>query len=149
MSALQQRTTHASAESLTVADVMTTGIIHCTPETPLCAVASLMAENRVHAVFVFDYGLEDDETVELWGLVTDLDLVAALPVIDERTAGDTAVTPLLTVSLDERLGRAAQLISESGNTHLCVVDSRTGRPTGVLSTLDVARAVGRRVGPRR
>ena len=146
MRAFQNQSKHASADPLTVADVMTPGIIHCAPQTPLCAVASLMAENHVHAVFVFDYGLEDDETVELWGLVSDLDLVAALPVIDERTAANSAVTPLLTVSLDERLDRAAQLMSESGNAHLCVVDSHTGRPAGVLSTLDVARAVGGRTG---
>jgi CBS domain-containing protein len=136
-----ERSVYASADSLTVADVMTLGIIHCAPQTRLRAVASLMARNHVHAVFVFDYGCEDDETVELWGLVSDLDLVAALPVIDDRTAGDSAVTPLLTVSPDEQLDRAAQLMSKSGNPHLVVVDPDTGRPAGVLSTLDVARAV--------
>jgi CBS domain-containing protein len=142
MRTLEQRKAQTSAASLTVADVMTPGMIHCSPETPLRVVASLMADNHVHAVYVFDYGFEDDETTELWGLVSDLDLVAALPVIDERTAGNSAVTPLLTVSLGERLDRAAQLMSESGNAHLGVVDPRTGRPAGVLSTLDVARAVG-------
>jgi len=141
MSALQ-RNPHVSAESLTVGQVMTSGIIHCAPSTPLCSVASLMADNHVHAIFVFDYGFEDDETVELWGLVSDLDVVAALPVIDERTAGDSAVTPLVRVTPDDRLERAAQLMSDSGTAHLCVVDARTRRPVGVLSTLDIARAVG-------
>jgi CBS domain-containing protein len=147
MRTLQQPKPQKSADSLTVADVMTPGMIHCGPETPLREVAAMMARNHVHAVFVFDYGFEDDETTELWGLVSDLDLVAALPVVDERTAGNSAVTPLLTVSLDERLDRAAQLMSESGNAHLGVVDSRTGRPAGVISTLDVARAVAGHVGP--
>src|SRR5712691_10098585 len=84
-------------DQATVADAMTTGVINCAPETPLRNVAGLMAENHVHAVYVFDYGDEDDETVELWGLVSDLDLVAAYPVIDERTAGNSSITPLLTV----------------------------------------------------
>lgn len=137
-----ERNMHVPPDSLTVAEVMTAGIIHCAPSTPLRSVASLMADNHVHAVFVFDYGFEDDETVEVWGLVSDLDLVAALPVIDERTAGETAISPLVTVSRHERLARAAQLMSESGNAHLCVVDARTHRPVGVLSTLDIARAVG-------
>ena len=73
--------------------------------------------------------------------VSDLDLIAALPVIGERTAGNSAVTPLLTVSLNERLDRAAQVMTESGNAHLAVIDPQTGRPAGVLSTLDVARAL--------
>jgi CBS domain-containing protein len=45
------------------------------------------------------------------------------------------------VTKDERLDRAAQVMSESANAHLAVVDELTGRPAGVLSTLDVAGAV--------
>jgi CBS domain-containing protein len=127
-----------------VAHVMSPRVIHCAPETPLTEVAQLMAANHVHAVYVFDYGTEDDEAVLLWGLVSDLDLVAALPVVEERTAGTTAVTPLVTVSSDESLERAAQLMSETANPHLAVVDPLTGRPAGVLSTLDIARAIADR-----
>jgi CBS domain-containing protein len=132
-----------AVEYATVADVMTPRVIHCAPETPLRSVATLMAENNVHAVYVFDYGSEDDETWQLWGLVSDLDLIAALPVIDERTAGNSAVTPLVTVTLNERLDRAAQLMVETANAHLAVVDPATGRPAGVLSSLDIARAIAR------
>jgi CBS domain-containing protein len=120
---------------------MTPSVVRCPPETPLRSVARLMAENHVHAVYVFDYGFEDDEAVQMWGLVSDFDLVAALPVIDERTAGNSAVTPLVTVSLDESLERAAQLMTETANAHLAVVDSATDRPAGVVSTLDIARAI--------
>lgn len=127
-----------------VADVMSPRVIHCTPETPLEDVARVMATNHVHAVYVFDYGTEDDEAVLMWGLVSDLDLVAALPVIDERVAGNTAVTPLVTVSSDESLERAAQLMSETANAHLAVIDPLTDRPAGVLSTLDIARAIAER-----
>lgn len=142
MTAAFARTTRpAATQSATVAEVMTPGVIHCAPETPLRNVARLMIENHVHAVYVFDYGFEDDEAAQMWGLVSDLDLVAALPVIDERTAGNSAVTPLVTVSLYERLDRAAQLMAESANAHLGVIDPRTGRPAGVLSTLDIARVV--------
>jgi CBS domain-containing protein len=141
MTALATAHTDTPARHLTVADVMTPGVIHCTPDTPLRGVAHLMSDRHVHAVYVFDYGIEDDEAVEMWGLVSDLDLIAALPVIDERTAGNTAVTPLLTVSTKERLDRAAQVMAESGNAHLAVIDPVTTRPAGVLSTLDVARAV--------
>jgi hypothetical protein len=54
-------------ETAHVADAMTAGLISCAPETPLRAVAALMTRNRVHAVYVFDYGHEDDETTQFWG----------------------------------------------------------------------------------
>jgi CBS domain-containing protein len=126
----------------TVADAMSSTVIHCTPETPLRSVARLMSAHRIHAVYVFDYGVEDDELTQLWGLVTDLDVVAAWSVLDERTAGNSAITPLVTISTDEPIGRAAQLVAESGSGHLAVLDRRTRRPVGVLSTLDIARVIG-------
>jgi CBS domain-containing protein len=126
----------------TVADAMTAGVINCTPETPLRVVARLMATYRVHAVFVFDYGHEEDETTELWGLVSDLDLVAgAWAGVDERTAGDSAVAPLVTVRSDARLEHAAQLMAENGVSHLAVLDAMTSRPVGVLSSLDIAGVI--------
>lgn len=126
----------------TVHDEMSTGIISCAPATPLRKVAQLMSEHRVHGIFVFDYGREDDETTELWGLVSDLDVVAAARGdIDARTAGDSAVTPLVTVMSDTPLEQAAQLMAETGSSHLAVLDPATHRPVGVLSTLDIARAI--------
>lgn len=128
-----------------VADVMTEGMISCAPSTPLRSVARLMASHRVHSVFVFDYGTEDDETTELWGIVSDLDLVAAAWAdIDLLTARDSAVTPLVYVSKQDGLRRAAQLMAESGVSHLAVVDPASDRPVGVISTLDIARAVAGR-----
>jgi len=125
-----------------VADAMTTGVINCAPETSLRTVARIMAERRVHAVYVFDYGHEDDETVELWGLVSDLDVVAAaVEYLDARTAGESAVTPLVVVESDDGLDHAAALMAENDVSHLAVVDPHTGRPVGVLSTIDIARIV--------
>ena len=132
-----------------VADVMSRGVIHCTPETPLRTVARIMATHNVHAVYVFDYGNEPDETVELWGLVSDLDVAAAAcGEIDRRTAGGSAVTPLTTVMSDQRLAEVAELMSLKGTAHLAVLDPVTRRPVGVVSTLDVARAVAAGLGVR-
>lgn len=101
-----------------------------------------MARERVHAIYVFDYGEEDDETVQLWGLVSDLDLVAAgRGDIDELTARDASVTPLVSARSDESLSRAVQLLTENGVSHLAVIDPYTRRPVGVLSTLDIARVL--------
>ena len=121
----------------TVADVMTEGLITCEPSAPLRAVARLMADHHVHSVFVFD-----DETAEVWGIVSDLDLAAAAWAdVDTQTAGESAVTPLVSVLRTDDLRHAAQLMAESGVSHLAVVDPMTERPVGVVSTLDIARAV--------
>ena len=132
----------APLRKLTVGDRMSSGLISCAPQTPLRNVARLMAERRVHAIFVFDYGFEDDETTELWGLVSDLDVVAAAcGDIDTRIARDSAVTPLVTVTSDTPLEQAAQLMAQGGTSHIAVLHPHTRRPVGVLSTLDIARAV--------
>jgi CBS domain-containing protein len=129
-------------DEATVGDAMSRGVISCPPETPLRVVARMMATYGVHAVFVFQHRDEDDEDFQLWGIVSDLDLVAAARAdVDRRTAGSTAVTPLVSVASDEPLSRAAQLIAEYGNAHVAVVDPTSERPVGVVSTLDVARAV--------
>jgi CBS domain-containing protein len=137
-----------SLEHVSTADAMNAGVIRCAPETPLRAVARLMATYDVHAVYVFDFGQEDDESVRIWGLVSDLDVAAAWPVIDQRTAGGTAVAPVLTVSADEPLEQAAELMAQKGSSHLAVLDPATGRPVGVLSTLDVARVIAAEQGIR-
>ena len=129
-------------EQARVSDVMTEGLISCAPSTPLRSVARLMATHRVHSVFVFDYSQEDDDATELWGLVSDRDLVAAAWAdVADQTAGESAVTPLVYVSSGDDLRHAAQLMAESGVSHLAVVDPLTRRPVGVVSTLDIARAI--------
>src|SRR5262245_17207246 len=125
-----------------VRDLMTEGMISCSPETPLREVARLMAVHKVHGIFVFEEDRDDVEASRLWGLVSDLDVVAASRGdIDRRTAGDSAVTPLVTVASNATLARAAQLMTESEASHLAVLDPTTHRPVGVLSTLDIARAL--------
>jgi CBS domain-containing protein len=65
-------------------------------------------------------------------------LRAARDDIDARTASWAAVTEFLSVSPDDPLERAVQLMLEHEVTHLVVVDPGSGRPLGVLSSLDVA-----------
>jgi CBS domain-containing protein len=125
-----------------VGDAMSRGVISCTPETPLRVVARMMATFGVHAIFVFEHQDEDDEAPRLWAVVSDLDLVAATQLdIDRVTAGATAVTPLVTVAANRPIGEAAVLMAQHGIAHLAVTDPETRRPIGVVSTLDLARAV--------
>jgi CBS domain-containing protein len=129
-------------EAATVGDVMTRRVIACAPEAPLRAVAGLMAMNRVHAIFVFRHIDEDDEAQQLWAVVSDLDLVAATGSdLDTLTAGSTAVTPLVTIASDCPLAMAGSLMAQHGIAHLAVTDPMSRRPVGVISTLDIARAI--------
>ncbi len=112
------------------------GILSCAPEAPLGEVAWLMANNRVHAVIV-----ADDSRAEP-PVIADADVIAAAGSghFDRLCAGDIAGTEGVSIGADEGLDRAAQLLAEHGISHLVVRDRRRV-PVGILSTLDVARAL--------
>lgn len=129
-------------ETATVRDAMSRGVIGCAPETPLRTVARMMATFGVHAVFVFDHAHETGEVPRLWATVSDLDLVAATQLdLDTLTAGATAVTPLVTIAPDRAIGEAGSLMAQYGVAHLAVTEPGSRRPIGVISTLDIARAI--------
>ena len=131
----------------TVGDAMSNGVISCPPETPLRVVARMMATFSVHAIFVFEH--TDDEAPRLWAVVSDLDLVAATPLdLDTLTAGSTAVTPLVSIAADRPIAEAGGLMGAYGIAHLAVTEPGSRRPIGVISTLDVARAVAADHRPR-
>ena len=129
-------------ESARVKDAMSPGVISCPPETPLRVVARMMATFNVHSVFVFEHQDEDDENPQLWEIVSDLDLVAASRLdLGGRTAGQSAVTPIVSVLSASPIVEAAELMAQHGVAHLAVVDPDSRRPVGVISTLDIARAI--------
>jgi CBS domain-containing protein len=135
-----QRILEPPSGRIRVAEAMHHGVLTCSRDASLADVAGLMASRRVHCIVVTE---EPDNADSLWGVVSDLDLVAAASVrdLDEQTAEASAATAALTVSPEETLQRAAQLMTEHGTAHLVVVDAAR-RPVGVLSTLDVAAALG-------
>jgi CBS domain-containing protein len=135
-------------ETATVGDAMSKGVISCTAETPLRVVARMMSTHSVHAIFVFEHIDEDDEAPRLWAVVSDLDLVAATQLdLDTLTAGATAVTPLVSVAADSSIAEAGSLMAQYGIAHLAVTEPGSRRPIGVISTLDIARAIAAGHGP--
>jgi CBS domain-containing protein len=120
--------------TFTVLNALHLGLIECPTDADVRSVARLMAEHRVHCVVV--RGIDPDG----WGIVSDLDLMAGLrPELTGATAGQLAATDSLVVDPADSLEHAAQLMAEHQTTHAVVVDPVTGRPIGILSTLDVAR----------
>jgi CBS domain-containing protein len=117
-----------------VRDCMHHGLLSCGPDDPLVDVAATMANHRVHAVLI-----SDRVGGRPLGVVSDLDVLAAVARgEDRRTARDAAGREPLTISSDAPVQEAARLMSERAVSHLVVVDSASGYPAGVISTLDVA-----------
>ena len=98
-----------------------------------------MAELGVESVVVVDDRLPEQP----WGIVSVMDIVAAASVrpLSEQVAAGSAGMPAATVSVDETLRRAAQLMTARKTAHLIVTDEGSTRPTGVLSALDIAAAL--------
>jgi CBS domain-containing protein len=116
-----------------VGDCMHHGIHSCSGDAPLGEVAGLMAKHRVHAVAV-----TNGDGQRITAIVSDLDVAAAAASGREPTALEAAATEPLTVSANEPMHHAAQLMVEHGVSHLVVVDPASGYPIGILSTLDIA-----------
>ena len=148
-------TTHPQLAEIAVADAMHPGVLTCPLETPLRDVARMLASYNVHCVVA--YGSEEEHENgdgRPWGVISDLDLVAAALAgdADDRTAGGAAASAVVFVSGRDTLEHAAQLMTEHQVAHLVVVDPDTMHPVGVLSTLDVAAALAElpvRSGPPR
>jgi CBS domain-containing protein len=119
-----------------VSEAMHWGLVHCSPDATLREVATLMADAVVHCVVVLD---APGDRRSLWGVVSDVDLVAAAAVrsLDEQRAEGTAMKPAITAFPHESLDEAAQRMTAHGVSHLVVVDDPGQRPVGVISTLDL------------
>jgi CBS domain-containing protein len=130
-------------ELMRVADAMHRGVVTCARQTSLVAVAYLMAAQRIHCVAVVATMPEGE--MKLCGVVSDRDVLASAISGDmaEDTAEGCAATEVLTVTPDDPLLRAAELMHEYGLTHVVVVEPGTETPIGVLSTLDIAAVAGR------
>jgi CBS domain-containing protein len=133
-----------SFEHALVADVMRAGLITCQPDTRLRGVAQAMAANHVHALVVIDPGADDPPNS--WRVVYDIDVLKlAASGNDDQRAIDAAQQPV-TIAMDATAKDAAGLMHEHGTRHLIVLDEE-GRPSGVVSSLDLAATLAWGVGP--
>ena len=130
-------------QGLQVTDAMHAGLISCPPDAPLRTAARMMATYRVHAILVTGHGEEALPDGQPWGVVSDADLLRATRAgeVDEQLTRATAATPAVTVTTTDKLALAAELMDEHGASHVVVIEPHSKRPIGVLSSLDVARAL--------
>jgi predicted transcriptional regulator len=125
---------------LTVGDAMRRGLVVRRAGADLLTIARTMAEESIHCVFIPDI-LRRSRSGERrsWGVVSDLGLMRGLRD-GARIASDIAATELVTVDPTDTLETALRLMTDSGSAHLVVVSPEKGRPIGMVSTLDIARA---------
>ena len=132
-----------SFEHARVADAMSPRVLTCEPGTLLMAVAQRMASEHVHAIVVLpEPEPEPESNRRPWAVITDQDILRSADSIAGLTAGDVATGEVLLANPDERLPDVAQRMLEHGTSHAVIVEPRTGRPIGVLSTLDIAGILG-------
>ncbi len=118
-----------------VSDAMRVGILSCPADATLRDAARTMTLHHVHMIVVTDPA--DGLPV---ACLSDSALLRQLlePGGVGRTLSQAADHDYETVSTGEPLGVAAAVMRDEGISHLVVRDEHSGRPVGVLSTLDIA-----------
>jgi CBS domain-containing protein len=143
MSATTRRLPHGSylmpsLQHATVSDAMHPGILSCEPDASLSEVAKIMATSHVHCVAVVGISHEEPQC-GVWGVISDLDLVAAgIRDREAPTARAMAQQPLLTVQPSTPLRDAGEVMLAQQVSHLVVIEPGTERPIGILSSSDIA-----------
>jgi CBS domain-containing protein len=133
-----------SFEHARVGDAMHPRVLTCDPQTNMVTVAQRMASEHVHAIVVLRETIDAEGAIgrRPWGILTDRDVLRCAAEIDDRIAEDIATGGVLTVHPDDRLDDVAERMLEQHTSHAIVVEPRTERPVGVLSTLDIAGILG-------
>lgn len=118
-----------------VAEAMHHGLLSCRADETLADAARKMCAERVHMLAV-----RGERDGSLIGTISDMALLEGL--LDDAGAG-AALGALVerepaAISSDAPLEEAVQLMRTRGVGHLLVRDAHSGRPVGVVSTLDLA-----------
>jgi CBS domain-containing protein len=135
---VQQSYIGPAFEHAKVHDAMRAGVVTCRAGTKLTDVARMMVGHDIHSLVVTDV---QGPGLDVWGIVTSLDLARAADELDSLTAGDLASTDLVTIHSNEPLKRAAELMAEHGINHLIALEPGTDRPAGMISARGVAAAL--------
>jgi CBS domain-containing protein len=126
-------------EHATVADAMHPGILACEAQATLAEVARMMSTHHVHCIVVTGAAEGDGSDSPVWGVISDFDLLrAGMRPDGPDTASDIARQPVIRVETTAALRDAAELMLTHGTGHVVAVNAETGRPVGILSTLDIA-----------
>ena len=118
-----------------VSDCMRAGVPTCDARASLHQVAATMSAHRAHAVIV-----RGPQPKRPSSLLTDVDVIAAIALSDEITAGEVPLEDALTIACTRSIRDAAQLMAEHRASDLIVLDDASGHPVGVISATDIIDA---------
>jgi CBS domain-containing protein len=125
--------------TVSVADLMTDELVTCRPGATLSEVAVLLAQHRIHAVFVLD---ADGRPA---GVVSDFDLLAGewlgddadgLQTMRTMTAAELMTSPVEAIASTARAAEAAARLADLHLSRLLVTDDH-GAAAGVISVSDL------------
>lgn len=126
-----------SPDGLRAEDLVREELIVCDDQTPLSAVARVMATTGIHCVLV-----EHDAATSARGWAILSDIEAAGPLRYARAiAAEAATSDFVTVDADAPLERAAAVMAEHETNRLVVVRGPSRRPIGVISAPELVMAL--------
>lgn len=129
-----------------VAEIASQGVIGCLPGETLLDAAGVMSAARVHALVI-----DAPETAgRAFAVLSDQDLLDAVALGRDpagEDVGRVAGTEPVTIDADATIREAAARMREHEVSHLFVVDPVSGKPQGVVSSLDIARVLVRSLPP--
>jgi len=130
------------AAEVTVADVMHRGVIFCERQATAQELAATMIAHGVHSVAVLGHTQNERHDPTVWGIVSDVDLLAAALDPDApATAGDLAHQPVIPLRASRPIREAAETIATYRVNHLVVIDGEMQTPVGFIAPLDIAQAL--------
>ena len=130
--------------------LMRPGVVTCKPQATLGQVASILIENRIHALFVV--GADG----KIKGIITDFDLLAgewlsgdpeSLSAMRRMTAGDLMSSPVNSIEASAPAKQAAQRMQERVVRRLLVTEN--GKPVGVISVSDIIASIAEKAVSKR
>ena len=122
-----------TAHDLPLARVMQTGLLHCSPATPLRDAAQRMTERQCSCILV----IENQRALGIWTEHDALGIDFFNQQILQEPIERHMSSPVATAPMHMRLDEAARLLSARGHRHLLVTDVEDV-PVGIVSQTDIA-----------
>jgi len=119
-----------------VCDLMHKGVIACYPEDTIKEIAKMMDTYQIRSIVVMD------ETGEVWGLVSIMELIPLLGKDLEKIHAQEIMRPYkIEVDPQWPISEAVQLMKKRKIEHLVVIDPHAGvrRPIGILTSFDIVQ----------
>ncbi|MGY4876592.1 EAL domain-containing protein [Vreelandella aquamarina] len=120
-------------QDLPISHIMQTGILQCSPDTPLCEAARRMAERHCSSIVVIDKG----HPVGIWTEHDALDIDFSNDFSVKEPISQRMSSPVTSIEATLPLGEATLKLRSQDRRHLLVVDDQK-KPIGIISQTDIA-----------